>query len=290
VIIHQWQPAFWQLLHFGLMPGETVVEASECFTIRIDTRTRQLPNLGTDRGRSIDVLVQPPQRSELTEGPRPFVVNVPVGPPPKYETNQYTQLEQWKGIALTNLNLRVFFWATEKPRGLVSVVKQMATMPIMSPPAPQIVSQLTFPLLRIQAHELSTIRNNFWALKHVLKVDAGDLAVLRLSCDSRTYEFVSPYTDFHGLAVKLDAAITGQQLGLQTAIAADSISKLAALRAEGILTDEEFDRAKAGLLGADVRMVETAASQLRQLYSLFKSGVLTDSEFRMKKWDILSRS
>ncbi|CAN5590712.1 hypothetical protein BH10ACT2_BH10ACT2_28490 [soil metagenome] len=71
---------------------------------------------------------------------------------------------------------------------------------------------------------------------------------------------------------------------------ADELSKLAVLRDEGILTDDEFQRSKALFVGATPDQQSEALNLLRQLHALQRSGVLSEMEFNMKKWDVLSRS
>jgi hypothetical protein len=71
---------------------------------------------------------------------------------------------------------------------------------------------------------------------------------------------------------------------------ADELGKLAALKEEGILTDEEFQRSKALFVGATPDQQSEALDLLRQLHALQRSGVLSEMEFNMKKWDVLSRS
>ncbi len=71
---------------------------------------------------------------------------------------------------------------------------------------------------------------------------------------------------------------------------ADELGKLAVLRDEGVLTDDEFQRSKALFVGATPDQQSEALDLLRQLYALQRSGVLSEMEFNMKKWDVLSRS
>ena len=71
---------------------------------------------------------------------------------------------------------------------------------------------------------------------------------------------------------------------------ADELSKLAALRDEGVLNDDEFQRSKALFVGSTPDQQSEALDLLRQLHSLQRSGVLSEMEFNMKKWDVLSRS
>jgi hypothetical protein len=58
---------------------------------------------------------------------------------------------------------------------------------------------------------------------------------------------------------------------------------------EGVLTQEEFERAKSGFVGKAGDLPESTASSLRQLNSLFVDGILSEAEFRAKKFDVLSR-
>ena len=70
---------------------------------------------------------------------------------------------------------------------------------------------------------------------------------------------------------------------------ADEVSKLAVLKEEGVLTDDEFQRSKALFVGATPDQRSEALDLLRQLHSLRRAGVLSEMEFNMKKWDVLSR-
>jgi hypothetical protein len=70
---------------------------------------------------------------------------------------------------------------------------------------------------------------------------------------------------------------------------AEELSKLAGLRDAGVLTDDDWERAKDLYLGKRPSEREAAIQQLKQLHSLQTSGVLSESEFRMKKWDVLSK-
>jgi hypothetical protein len=70
---------------------------------------------------------------------------------------------------------------------------------------------------------------------------------------------------------------------------AAELSKLAELKAEGILSEEEFQRAKELFVGATPDQQTEALDLLRQLHALQRSGVLSEMEFNMKKWEVLSR-
>ena len=70
---------------------------------------------------------------------------------------------------------------------------------------------------------------------------------------------------------------------------AEEIKKLSLLCEEGILTQEELERAKEMLLGKPPNQIDESIRLLRNLRGLQKQGVLSESEFNMKKWDVLSK-
>ena len=102
-------------------------------------------------------------------------------------------------------------------------------------------------------------------------------------------DITSPFVEIGQLVKDIDAAKSGALVVKNTTAAADALDQLVPLLNDGILTQEEFDRAKDGFLGATVEVRESSAGLLRQLHSLHKRGVLSESEFNMKKWDILSK-
>jgi hypothetical protein len=69
---------------------------------------------------------------------------------------------------------------------------------------------------------------------------------------------------------------------------AAQIGALAELRKEGILTEEEFVRAKEAFIGKTPDAQQQAERNLRSLKQLRDSGVLSEAEFRAKKWESLS--
>lgn len=71
---------------------------------------------------------------------------------------------------------------------------------------------------------------------------------------------------------------------------AEELAKLAALRDSGVLSGEDWERAKDLFLGKGPDQRRVAIEHLRQLHGLFKAGVLSESEFNSKKWDILAGS
>ncbi|MBJ7363024.1 MAG: SHOCT domain-containing protein [Ilumatobacteraceae bacterium] len=75
----------------------------------------------------------------------------------------------------------------------------------------------------------------------------------------------------------------------QTKLVGDAIGQISSLLDEGLITKDEFEHAKQGLVGQPASRGTEIVGLLRQLHSLEQSGVLTASEFRMKKWDLLSQ-
>jgi hypothetical protein len=71
---------------------------------------------------------------------------------------------------------------------------------------------------------------------------------------------------------------------------ADELTKLAELTQRGLLSSEEWERAKQLYLGKPVDQREADTRLLRELNDLFRNGVLSESEFNDKKWEILSRT
>jgi hypothetical protein len=121
----------------------------------------------------------------------------------------------------------------------------------------------------------------------VSRIDSLFLTLTLTSGD--LIEVASPFDEFGALVTSIDAAKSGALVVKNTTAAADALDQLVPLLNDGILTQEEFDRAKDGFLGATVEVRESSVGLLRQLHSLHKSGVLTESEFNLKKWDILSK-
>ena len=71
---------------------------------------------------------------------------------------------------------------------------------------------------------------------------------------------------------------------------AEELSKLNELVLQGVLTSDEWDRAKALYLGKAADRRTEDAALLMQLHSLHRAGALSESEFNTKKWEILSRN
>ena len=98
----------------------------------------------------------------------------------------------------------------------------------------------------------------------------------------------APLLAYHRDAAKKHFAAGGHTRPAEVN-AGDGLTSLAALLQQGLLTDEEWDRAKALYLGKGPDARAQAVSMLGQMYSLYQQGALSESEYNMKKWEILSR-
>jgi hypothetical protein len=78
------------------------------------------------------------------------------------------------------------------------------------------------------------------------------------------------------------------RLPMRGASVAQEIENLGRLFLKGVITAEEFERGKAAFLGAPPDKAATAVDLLQNLSVLKAQGVLSESEFNMKKWEILS--
>ncbi len=218
-----------------------------------------------------------------------------------YKENQKVKCH-WGFLALTNINIRQGTWtkATSSSRGTVN----HPTTEIGSTKAYGIDDIVT------TSHSKAANKSTTYG-RHVLLAVNG--AVIRVMSTSRRapqqrssypveslfltltltsgdlIEVASPFDEFEALVTSIDAAKSGALVVKNTTVAADALDQLVPLLKDGILTQEEFDRAKDGFLGAAVEVRESSVGLLRQLHSLHKSGVLTESEFNLKKWDILSK-
>jgi hypothetical protein len=70
---------------------------------------------------------------------------------------------------------------------------------------------------------------------------------------------------------------------------ADELGRLSQLRAEGAISDLDWERAKDLYLGKRPDARQAMIEQLRGLHDLHRRGALSESEFNMKKWDVLSQ-
>jgi len=67
------------------------------------------------------------------------------------------------------------------------------------------------------------------------------------------------------------------------------LEQLSKLAKEGLITQEEWERAKELFLGNQKSKQEELIKQLQSLFELYKKGVLSESEFNTKKWEVLSK-
>ena len=187
----------------------------------------------------------------------------------------------WFILALTNINLRQYWWRSESSASI-----------------PEVGGMNTFPIGDVASHQygserpLKEVRERLdrsfgdWSATGV----EGEIAVLTLGLSNgKTFKAYSPHEELRHFTKQLDALKSGALIVDNTAAVADALDQLVPLLNDGILTQEEFDRAKDGFLGATVEVRESSVGLLRQLHSLHKSGVLSESEFNMKKWDVLSK-
>jgi hypothetical protein len=69
----------------------------------------------------------------------------------------------------------------------------------------------------------------------------------------------------------------------------EEIQKLSELAADGVISPEEFTRAKELFLGKAPDARAEAIGLLQNLHGLYRSKVISESEFNTKKWEVLSR-
>ena len=87
---------------------------------------------------------------------------------------------------------------------------------------------------------------------------------------------------------KLKLVVAGRDTPPARTGVADELQKLAMLTREGILSEDDWAKAKDHLIGVPASQIDEATQLLRQLHALRAQGVLNEAEFNMKKWDILS--
>jgi len=203
----------------------------------------------------------------------------------------------WKFLALTNINLREGRWVFEETKQGFFNYSWTLTPEIASMRAYAISDIVTTEHTEGQIDAVASNRislllgTELWP-KASTWVDAETEVCchLHLTLSNSTDElYVSPFVEFRELVANIEAAKSGALVAMNTAVAANALDQLVPLLNDGILTQEEFDRAKDGFLGATVEVRESSVGLLRQLHSLHKSGVLSESEFNLKKWDVLSK-
>jgi hypothetical protein len=204
----------------------------------------------------------------------------------------------WFFLALTNINVRLGTWGIRrypKPPGFF----KKTPLPTLEP---LVDSMNTFGLddiVSIKESTTSNVDRGIWLRMGFdspvgrdlyRSIDSrGKCIILTLSFTNRDgLEVISPFAEFEQVVKSIDAAKSGALVLKNTSSAVDALEQLTPLLNDGILTQEEFDRAKAGFLGSTVEVRENSLGLLRQLHSLHKSGVLSESEYNLKKWNILA--
>ena len=201
---------------------------------------------------------------------------------------------QWYFLALTNINIRQGGWVFDshkaglfKPNILTPrpEVERMTAVPISDVTT---ITHSTGGVVAEVSRDISNlVGNQAWPAPGI---GGSECFYLTMTLSNSTViDVLSPFVEFGELIKNIDAAKSGALIVDNPTAAADALGQLVPLLNDGILTQEEFDRAKDGFLGATVEVRESSVGLLRQLHSLHKSGVLTESEFNLKKWDILSK-
>ena len=190
----------------------------------------------------------------------------------------------WMTVALTNINFRSFTWQEEIYKaGLFSKAKRTIS---------EIESSTVVPLSNIVS--VSSVTNRVGqvyqdAFQKALGQKVKEVFTIKLKMTNGTSSVSSPFAQLKTLSSNLESALSGSSLARNTHNLSEALTRLSGLKAEGIITEEEFERAKSGFIGSSVEIAENSIGILRQLHSLLQSGVLSESEFNMKKWDILSK-
>ena len=180
----------------------------------------------------------------------------------------YQQIESknWRTLVLTNRSIRFIQFAT---KGLIN--KQVL---------PEIVWNFSLPIHEIQGLGISQSE----------KIGMfGRPIQLRVTWTGGSETYFSIFDNANEFVKACEAAFQGKVTVEQAKMVGDAVSRLASLLDDGLLTQEEFERAKKGFVGEPASKGDEAVGLLRQLFSLMKAGVLSQGEFNMKKWDILSQ-
>jgi hypothetical protein len=84
------------------------------------------------------------------------------------------------------------------------------------------------------------------------------------------------------LVTRLEGAVPSSEI-------AGELERLARLVEEGALSADEWQRAKAAVLGKPKDKQADAIERVSKLYRAYQSGAVSQSEFNLTKWDILAR-
>lgn len=222
---------------------------------------------------------------------------------------------EWIYLALTNINIRIGIWKKETKKtgwfkqeisvlpecearhqfGLEEVVS-ITSYTWENPNAgwfskiePYPIPELVHPSGKSSINLSNASMGH--TKKHINRALVERIFFMRLTLSNSLEVEVASYFDaLRNFGQNLDQRKSGGLIAKEASKAADALAVLTPLLQEGIISQEEFDRAKAGFLGTTTEAQENSASQIRQLHSLHKDGVLTEGEFNMKKWDILSKN
>jgi len=135
----------------------------------------------------------------------------------------------------------------------------------------------------------AVLTKNAWAADRVasarrnvhVRLASGDSVIVRASTIATATE----------IRDAIEKAVTDREnAGHASPSVAEELSKLAALRDEGAITSDDWERAKDLYLGKPPSERDESVRQLRKLHDLRRDGVLSESEFNSKKWDILART
>jgi len=156
-------------------------------------------------------------------------------------------------------------------------------------PIPELASQTSYQISDVSAiNYQETVPANF-VVQHFGQ-HIGEIGILSFSCRSESLTINSLYNNFIDIYRNLEAAKSGAAIASTITTVEASLSRLKSLFDEGVITGEEFDKAKSAFVGKAADVPESAASSLRALNGLFLSGVLTEAEYKAKKFDVLAKS
>lgn len=160
---------------------------------------------------------------------------------------------------------------------------------------PEIVFAKSLPLSEVSSnsyHETDPGRG-FCSIGGAM-VQAGyemdTVGVLQFNCGGEHYVIYSPFSALAEIFRQADAIKSGAAIASSIISTEASLTRLKSLLDEGVISHDEFEKAKSGLVGRAADLPESTTSTLRQLNSLFLDGVLTEAEFKAKKFEVLARS
>ena len=118
----------------------------------------------------------------------------------------------WFVAGLTNINLRIFAWRTERHKtGFMK--SEVVTLP-------EIVNMKAIPIRSISSfgkRQFEPIYQVRRVHKKAFGTDAGDVCAINVNNSSEVWDFASPYDELAALAKNLEAALSGASLASQAA-------------------------------------------------------------------------